>query len=114
MDPSGGFENVVEQLKELAMNMTEQRTEYEQIKLYCDGVGKMFTPIKEQTEELKVTVKEMKDDSGFASASSGSPERDTNKGLSRDFQKLSHEAMNDMQEKCRHGRKYARRIQNIY
>ena len=85
-------------MKELAVGMTEQQTEYEQIRRYCDGVGKMLTPLKEQIEGLKVTVQEMKDDSGFASLSSGSPDRDTNKGPSSELQSITNEAMTELQE----------------
>ena len=98
VDPSGCLKNVEEQLKELALGMSEQQTEYEQIRRYCDGVGKMLTPLREQIEGLKVTVHEMKDDSVRASLSSGSPERDTHKVSSREFQKITHEAMKEMQE----------------
>ena len=99
VDPSGGLKNVEEQLKELAMGMTEQQTEYEQIRRYCDGVGKMLTPLREQIEGLKVTVQEMKDGSGVASLSHCSPDRDMNRGPSSELQNITNEAMKEVQEK---------------
>ena len=46
---------------ELNWEMTRQKEDFQFTQRFCDGLGKMINPIKEQIETLKVAVQELKD-----------------------------------------------------
>ena len=60
-------------------NDIPEKTEFAFLQTYCDGVGNMLSPVKEQIEAMKSdiqTLKEAENESGFNSVTSGSPGKD--------------------------------------
>ena len=92
-------------MKDLAWEISEQKTDNEELRNYCDGVGRMITPIKEQMEKMKSAIHQLKDAgdrSEFGSASSGSPDKEDRKKALGELRNLSSDALKEMQETIDH------------
>ena len=87
-------------MNNLAWEVSDQKREFTFVNTYCGGVGNMFNPIKDQMENTKSAIQELKDagkESEFGSVSSGSPDREDRRRSQGDVQSISMEALREMQ-----------------
>ena len=99
-ESSESFKKLEEEMGNLAWEMSDHKRDVTLVKECCDGLGIMFNPIKEQVENMKSAIQELKDTgnkSEYESISSGSPEREDRRKSQKDGQIISSEALKDMQ-----------------
>ena len=101
-ESSESFKQLEEEMGNRAWEMSDHKRDFTLVKECCDGLGIMFNPTKDQVEKMKSAIQELKDTgnrSDFESISSGSPEREDRRQSQNDGQRISLEALKDLQQK---------------
>ena len=96
------FRQLEDEIHNLSWDLTEHKTEFNCLQKFSDGVGKMFNPIKEQIEAMKLDIQKLKEnenESVFESVTSDSPGRERRKKSPGDVPGVTMEALTELQAK---------------